>query len=96
MPEGLLMSVRTPPKPVASARGKVASLTRSREPDDPDLLDARRTLAAANLEDYVSRVVDAAPPLTPEQASQIAALLRPNGEPPGWESPTPASSLGVR
>jgi hypothetical protein len=63
-------------------RARVASLTRSRTPDDPDLIAARRNLAAARLEDYVQRVVDAAPPLTPEQRDRIAAILAPSAEVP--------------
>ena len=58
-------------------RARVASLTRSRTADDPDLLDARRNLRAARLEDYIRRTVDAAPPLTSEQRDRLAALLGP-------------------
>lgn len=58
-------------------RGRVASLSRTRSADDPDLIAARQTLAAAKLEKYVTEVVATAPPLTPEQLSRVAALLRP-------------------
>jgi F0F1-type ATP synthase delta subunit len=61
-------------------RAKVASLSRSRSHDDPELLTARRNLAAARLEDYVAKVVAAAPPLTPAQIDRIAVLLRPAGD----------------
>lgn len=71
------MSPRTISQPVASARGSVAALSRSRSADDPELVEARNRLAAANIEDYVSRVVRDAPPLTPEQRDRIAALLAP-------------------
>lgn len=57
-------------------RARVASLTRSRTPDDPDLVGARRNLAAARLELYIKRTVDAAPPLTTEQRDRLALLLR--------------------
>ena len=60
-------------------RARVASLSRSRTSDDPDLVAARLNLKAARLEDYVARVVDAAPPLTADQRNRIAALLRPVG-----------------
>lgn len=60
-------------------RAKVASLSRSRKSDDPELIQARRNLKALKLEEYVRNVVDQAPPLTPEQADRIAALLRPAG-----------------
>jgi hypothetical protein len=59
-----------------SERARLASLTRSRTPDDPDLIAARRNLRAARLEDYIRRTVDAAPPLTPEQRDRLAVLLR--------------------
>ncbi len=57
-------------------RARVAALTRSRAPHDPDLIDARRSLAAANLEKYVEKVIAAAPPLTAEQRERIADLLQ--------------------
>jgi len=40
------------------------------------VVGAERDLAAAKLADYVAKVVDAAPPLTPAQRDRIAALLR--------------------
>ena len=57
-------------------RARVASLTRSRQPDDPDLLDARRNLRTERLADYITRTVDAAPPLTADQRDRLALLLR--------------------
>ena len=57
-------------------RARVASLTRSRTPDDPDLVEARRNLKAARLEQYIERVVDEAPPLTQAQRDRLAGLLR--------------------
>lgn len=59
-----------------SERARVASLSRSRSDDDPDLVNARRNLKAARLQEYVQRIVAQAPPLTPEQADTIAGLLR--------------------
>ena len=56
-------------------RGRVAALARSRTPDDPELVDAKRSLAFHNLEAYVERVVTSAPPMTREQREHIAALL---------------------
>ena len=56
-------------------RARHASLTRSRTADDPDLLAARRDLRAARLEDYISKTLAEAPPLTDEQKSALAALL---------------------
>lgn len=60
-------------------RARVAGLSRDRKPTDPLLINARRDLRAARLEDYVSRVVSEAPPLTAEQLDRVAVLLRPGG-----------------
>jgi hypothetical protein len=59
-----------------SDRARVASLTRSREHDDPELVTARQDLKAARLEDYIRKTVDAAPPLTDDQRARLASLLR--------------------
>ncbi len=60
-------------------RARVASLTRSRPADDPDLLDARRKLRTERLADHIAAVVDASPPLTVEQRDRLALLLRDGG-----------------
>lgn len=57
-------------------RARVASLSRSRTTDDPDLVTARRDLRAARAEDYIRKLVDAAPPLSEEQRDRLAVLLR--------------------
>lgn len=57
-------------------RARIAALSRDREPDDPDILLARRDKASADIEAYVGRVLAAAPPLTDAQKERIAALLR--------------------
>jgi hypothetical protein len=38
--------------------------------------DARRDLNAERLAEHIRRVVDAAPPLTPEQVERLSTLLR--------------------
>lgn len=58
-------------------RGRVASLSRSRSANDPDLIEARRALAAEKLAAYVAKTVADAPPLTDAQRDRIAALLCP-------------------
>ncbi|MGP5639493.1 hypothetical protein ACTXPS_08625 [Brachybacterium tyrofermentans] len=58
-------------------RARVASLSRIRPADDPELIQARRDLKAARLEDYVSRTLATAPPLTDEQRAHVVRLLRP-------------------
>ena len=57
-------------------RAKVASLTRSRKADDPELISARQRLAADRLAEHVAKVVAQAPPLSPAQRDRIAVLLR--------------------
>lgn len=63
-----------------SERARVASLTRSRKSDDPELIEARRNMRALKLEEHVLRVVAEAPPLTNEQRERIASLLRVGGD----------------
>lgn len=57
-------------------RARVASLSRSRTADDPELVEARRNLRTERLADYIKRTVDAAPPLTADQRDRLAVLLR--------------------
>lgn len=56
-------------------RARVASLSRSRTPDDPDLIAARGNLKAERLAAYIENVVSTAPPLTAAQKSRLAALI---------------------
>lgn len=57
------------------ARARIAALSRSRSADDPELIDARRDLAAANIEAHITRIVAAAPPLSADQRNRLALLL---------------------
>jgi len=57
-------------------RARVASLTRSRAADDPELVTARRNLKTERLADYIVRVVDDAPALSAAQRDRLALLLR--------------------
>ena len=61
-------------------RARIASLSRSRDPDDPALVDARRNLRYERLADHIARVVAEAPPLTGDQRRKLAALLAPRPE----------------
>jgi hypothetical protein len=62
-------------------RARVASLSRDRAADDPELLDARRNLRAERLATRLSQLAAeaaaAAPDLTHEQRSRLARLVRP-------------------
>lgn len=61
-------------------RARIASLTRSRAADDPDLIDARRNLRAERLALYITETVDLAPALTAAQRDRLALLLHGGGE----------------
>lgn len=61
-------------------RARVASLSRSRAADDPELIEARRNLKAERLAAYVKQVVESAPPLTEAQCDRVAVLLRSAGD----------------
>ena len=63
--------------PVLSARGKVAAFSRSRPDDDPEYIAARQNLNALRLEEHIEKTLAAAPPLTDEQRTRLAELLRP-------------------
>lgn len=56
-------------------RARVASLSRSRPANDPDLVAARRNLRKELLAAHIRRVVDEAPPFTEAQRAELAALL---------------------
>ena len=57
-------------------RARIASLSRSRQIDDPDLVEARLNLRVERLADQIRKTVDTAPPLTTEQRDRLATLLR--------------------
>ncbi len=70
------MATATQPQPWTHHRARIAALSRDRSPDDPEILDARRDLRAARLEEHVRKVVADWPPLTDEQLDRLAGLLR--------------------
>lgn len=59
------------------ARSRVANVVKSDPTNHVAIAAARRELAAAKLEDYITQVVESAPPLTAEQCDRLAVLLRP-------------------
>ncbi len=65
------------------ARASLAAHKRWHGADAPETTDARRDLAAATLAAYIRKTVAAAPPLTHEQADELALLFR---TPPGGAS----------
>lgn len=56
-------------------RARVASLSRSRTPDDPELIAARERMQLAHLEESIRKAVEAAPPLPEDAKRRIAAIL---------------------
>ena len=65
-----------PSPAVARPRAVTGALSRYRSPDDPELLTAKRELAAEMLAEHVDRIVKQLGPLTDEQQTRIAALLQ--------------------
>lgn len=58
-------------------RARIASLCRSRPPNDPDLLAARRALALARTEARIREAIEQAPPLDAETLRRIRDLIPP-------------------
>jgi hypothetical protein len=49
----------------------------TRHHPDADTSDLDRDLAAAALEEHIRKIVDSAPPLSPDQRTRLALLLAP-------------------
>jgi hypothetical protein len=61
---------------LAKTRSRIAVAYRRNQV--PEVIEeARRDLAAEKIANYVTKVLDAAPPLTDEQRARLAELLRP-------------------
>lgn len=58
-----------------SLRAKMATEYRRKNPDAERITAARRELAAQQIRDYITRITEAAPPLTGEQRRELAGLL---------------------
>jgi hypothetical protein len=56
-------------------KARVGGLTYRREPDDPDLLEARAELRAARLDAYINRLLASTPSLTDAERQHLAKLL---------------------
>ncbi|MBX7433473.1 hypothetical protein JDV09_15335 [Mycobacterium sp. Y57] len=68
----------------AHYRGKIGAITRAirageRQPDDPELTEARQKLAAEGLNEYARGLVAKWPPLSDEQIATVADILRNGG-----------------
>lgn len=65
-------------------RAKVGALTRAvnngeRPANDPELVEAKRNLAAESLARHAREIVAGWPPLTPDQIETVARILRAGG-----------------
>ena len=57
------------------ARGRYASLTRDRDPNDPELVAAKRTMQEEALMIAITRALAKAPPMTDAIRARITGLL---------------------
>lgn len=57
-------------------RGRIAGLSRSRTPDDPEYIEAQTELAVSNVAEYARVAANEAPPMTAEQVDRLMALIR--------------------
>lgn len=64
-----------------SARAHLAKSVQANGPDADETTNARRAFAAARLDDYIRDTLAKAPPLTDEQRTRLAELLRPARQP---------------
>lgn len=65
------------PNDVRSKRGKYAQAIRWHGQDSQQATNSRRDLAEAQIEAYIDKILSEAPPLTAEQRTRLAELLRP-------------------
>ena len=56
-------------------RARLASLSRSRPPDDPELVETRLCMQEEVLVNAITRALQKAPPMTPQLRERIIALL---------------------
>ncbi len=62
-----------------AARGRLGSVSRRHPEDSSAIVAAKRDLAIAKIEDYVTKVVAESPPLTDDQRARLTALLGSGG-----------------
>lgn len=76
-----------------AARNRLGLAARYHADDPHRVAEARRDLAAAKIADYVERVLADAPPLTDEQRTRLAELLRPVRRPAASRSAVVADRI---
>jgi hypothetical protein len=82
-------------KPVARQRARVAALSRHGA-DDDELAKERQELKFVSAEDWVKRAIADAPPLTDEQRTKLAELLKPVRRKMVTDPPASARGLSQR
>jgi hypothetical protein len=60
-------------------RARIAALTRSRPPDDPELVACRRRLRTRRLTNYLRAEIASDLPLTPVERRELVAILTGEG-----------------
>ncbi|CAJ1504289.1 hypothetical protein MU0083_003399 [[Mycobacterium] kokjensenii] len=60
-----------------AARNRLGITTRHHRGNSEKITEARRELAEAKIHDFVERTLSQAPPLTDEQRTRLAELLKP-------------------
>jgi hypothetical protein len=73
------MPVRTTPQS-RIARARLAKSAQANGPESIETINARRDFAAARLDDYIRDTLAKAPPLSAQQRTALAELLRPARE----------------
>jgi hypothetical protein len=58
-------------------RAQIARRSQDLPPNAPELIELRQELKEQRLAEYIEHVLAAAPPLTAEQRTRLAELLRP-------------------
>ncbi len=61
-------------------RARLASLSRSRPPDDPELVETRLCMQEEVLVNAITRALQKAPPITPQLRERIIALISDRAE----------------
>jgi hypothetical protein len=69
--------VSVPSADAAHWRASKARRVQSYPPDHPKVVEADQNLAALRIEKYINTVLAEAPPLSDEQRTKLAELLRP-------------------
>ena len=71
------MATRAPLPTGARARARAAALSRSRRPDDAELVNARVYLKYTRVESVIREALASWPPLRADQRQRLAAALNP-------------------